>query len=424
MRVAVKCFGCRLNRAESLEFERAFVAEGVTPVRYGEPAEIVVLHTCAVTQAAEDECVRLLRLLRQEQPHLMLVVAGCAAETVTSACLLAAGADLVAARRDKKVLAQLTVSCYISQHGQVHRSVVAAGRHRMKRAFLKIQDGCDFFCTYCIIPHTRGMPQSRKFAECLTEAQESITAGYEEIVVTGCNIACYADNGRTVVDLLHALSALPGVGRLRISSIEPGTIEHQLLELMARTPQICRFLHLPVQSGDDLVLQAMGRRYSADDVVKVVQHARRLMPEIGLGADFICGFPGEDTTAFERTLQMVRQLAFNNLHVFPYSERPGTPACNYAGSVAMAERRLRAKCLIEAGTAVREEFMNSFVGREVQVLVEHFDPQRRARGWSGEYLPCAVSGVPHDSVGRLCCCHVIAVVDGLLCGDMRESSAC
>lgn len=424
MKVAIKTFGCRLNRAESVAFEEAFAAEGIEPVRYGESAEIIVLHSCAVTQKAQEECVHLLRTLRERQPYVMLVVVGCAVETASAEALYAAGANLIVTRADKHDLARMVVAQLLAEHGELHRMVVRAGRRRLKRAYLKVQDGCDFFCTYCIIPHTRGAPVSRAYSECLAEARERIAAGYEEVVVTGCNLACYSDSGRGLVELLAALSALPGLGRLRLSSIEPGTVEREVVELMAEMPKICRFLHLPVQSGDDDVLQAMGRRYSVAQIRSTVQRARDLMPQIGLGADFICGFPGESEAAFARSEQVACELAFNNLHVFPYSERPGTRACTHAGAVEPSERRRRTRRLIEAGASTRHTFANSFVGREVEVLVEHFDRQGRARGWSGEYLPCAIVGVPAEGVGKLYRVRIEEFDDGLLCGHYGACGTC
>ena len=293
----------------------------------------------------------------------------------------------------------------------------ASPPRRSHRALLKVQDGCDFFCAYCIVPHTRGGPVSRPLEICLRDAAAMIAEGYREIVVTGCNIACYADGSRGLVDLLSALSALPGLGRLRLGSIEPGTVEGAVAEWMAASEKICKFLHLPIQSGDDGVLARMGRRYTSAQVIDTVRRARALMPDAAFGADVICGFPGESDDAFERTLHAVAEAGFSNLHVFPYSERPGTPACTFDGSVPVAVRRQRAKRLIAQGDAQREAFAHRFLGQRVEVLVERFDREGRACGWSGEYLPCAVSGVPRERVGDLCVFTVEKVCGTTLVGS-------
>jgi len=418
--VAFKTFGCRLNQAETVAFEQAFVAAGFCRVRFGESAEVVVVHSCVVTQTAENECLRQLRTLRRKWPTVRLVLSGCAAEAVPQERLLAAGADLVVGRARREALVQRVLERWptplegLEQQTPVMRT---SPPRRSHRALLKVQDGCDFFCTYCIVPHTRGGPVSRSLEICLRDAAAMIAEGYREIVVTGCNIACYADGSRGLVDLLSALSALPGLGRLRLGSIEPGTVEGAVAEWMAASEKICKFLHLPIQSGDDGVLARMGRRYTSAQVIDTVRRARALMPDAAFGADVICGFPGESDDAFERTLHAVAEAGFSNLHVFPYSERPGTPACTFDGSVPVAVRRQRAKRLIAQGDAQREAFAHRFLGQRVEVLVERFDREGRACGWSGEYLPCAVSGVPRERVGDLCVFTVEKVCGTTLVGS-------
>ncbi|HRR32680.1 MAG TPA: MiaB/RimO family radical SAM methylthiotransferase [Kiritimatiellia bacterium] len=416
--VAFKTFGCRLNQAETAAFEQAFAEAGIRRVRFGEPADVVVVHSCVVTQVAEDECLRQLRALRRKLPAARVVLSGCAAEAVPHDRLLAAGADLVIDRSQREVLVQRILKQWPAtpEVSERQSTVVLAPSRRSKRALLKVQDGCDFFCTYCIVPHTRGRAASRPLARCVGEAQALVAAGYREIVVTGCNIACYADGSYGLIDLLAELAALPGLGRLRLGSIEPGTIEDAVAEWMAGSEKLCKFLHLPIQSGDDGVLTRMGRHYTVRQVINTVRRAQQRMPDVALGADLICGFPGESPDAFERTLRMVADLGFSNLHVFPYSERPGTPACTYDGQVPVVERRQRAKRLIAQGEAQRVAFAQRFAGRRVEVLVERFDREGRACGWSGEYLPCVVTGVPRDHLGELCRFTVESVDGASLAG--------
>ena len=419
--VAFKTFGCRLNQAETVAFEQAFAEVGIRRVRYGEPADVVVVHSCVVTQSAEDECLRELRVLRRRLPDARVVLSGCAAEAVEKARLLAAGAGLVVERTRREELVQQVLQKWPAMYVDTPQVSPAepVEKRRSKRALLKVQDGCNFFCAYCIVPHTRGGPVSRPLEVCVREAATMIAAGYREIVVTGCNIACYADGTHRLIDLLAALAALPGLGRLRLGSIEPGTIEGAVAEWMAGSEKLCKFLHLPIQSGDDAVLARMGRRYTSAQVIDTVRCARALMPDAAFGADLICGFPGESAEAFERTLRMVAELDFSNLHVFPYSERPGTPACAYDGSVPVIERRKRARRLIAQGGAQREAFAQRFVGRRTEVLVERFDRNGRACGWNGEYLPCAVTGVPRERLGDLCTFTVEAVGGVTLTGQSQ-----
>ena len=401
MTVSFKTFGCRLNRAETAQFEAGFAAAGFVRVPFDAPADIVVLHTCAVTQAAEKECLKLLRSLRAKKPDSVVVLAGCAVEVIQPDTLRALGADLIVPRDQKdelvsRVQRHLGVPC-------VSRPTTVPVRST-KRASLKIQDGCDFFCSYCIVPHTRGQPSSRPFDACLHDAQAFIDAGFEEIVVTGCNIACYRDGTHALVGLLTALAALPGLGRLRLGSIEPGTVEREVTARMAANPLFCQFLHLPIQSGDDAVLARMGRRYRAGEMEETLRDALQLMPNLGLGADIITGFPGESEEAFEQTRALLEAFPFSNLHVFPYSERPGTPAATFTPVVPEAERKRRASELNRLKARKRDAFARAFIGKPVQVLVEGIDPSGFAHGWTGEYLDCRISGVPATQRSRLIYC--------------------
>ncbi len=390
MTVAFKTFGCRLNQAEAALFEAGFAAAGFSRAPLGSPARVIVVHSCAVTQAAESEGLKALRALRARHPAACLVLTGCTVEALGDERLCGFGLDLIVPRERKDELVPLVMRLL----GLAYSPQPLSPDRRTQRAALKIQDGCDFFCAYCIVPHTRGAPRSRPFEACLDDARALIGAGFRELVVTGCNIASYRDEGRALLDLLRALAALPGLGRIRLGSIEPGTVERGIVALMAQTPQLCRFLHLPVQSGDDGVLTRMRRRYTSGHVRETLREALRLMPDLGLGADVICGFPGETSEAFERTRALVEEFPFSKLHVFPYSERPGTPAAELDGVVPACERKRRARLLIGQGARQRDAFAQRFVGRPVELLVERYDREGRACGWSAEYLACAVSGAP------------------------------
>lgn len=417
--VAFKTFGCRLNQAETAHFEAAFTAAGFTVVPFGEAASVTVVHSCAVTQKAENEGLKALRALRKRAPDTCLVLTGCTVEACEPVRLHALDLDLIVTRDQKEDLVTL-----VARHlGLTLRGEPIVPSRSTQRAALKIQDGCDFFCSYCIVPHARGEPRSRPFCDCLDDARALIVAGFQEIVVTGCNIACYADGTRSLVDLLSGLLELPGLGRLRLGSIEPGTVEREVIALMAESPKLCPFLHLPIQSGDNGILEHMRRRYTVEDVSATLRLAVQLMPQIGLGADFICGFPGEAPEAFARTCALAQAFPFSNLHVFPYSERPGTPAATMAGSIPLAERKERARTLILQAEQSRDVFTRKFVGNPVEVLVEHFDREGRARGWSGEYLACAVSGVPRDRRRTLCSFVPDSVANGVLCGSWDGPTA-
>ena len=394
MRVSFKTFGCRLNQAETAKYEAVFQLNGVTVVPFGEQCEICVIHSCSVTQRAESECLRIVRSVKRKNLDTCVALAGCAVESASDEQLKRLGIDMIIPRGEKErlveiILTHLNITCSSS-------TTPPTPSFSTHRALLKIQDGCNFFCSYCIIPHNRGAPVSRSVNECLNEARSFIERGFQEIVITGCNIACYNDQGVKLPELISRIAALPGLGRLRLGSVEPGTVELEIAKLMVESDKICKFLHLPVQNGDDLVLKRMNRRYKIAEICKSIDTILNLLPDIALGSDFITGFPGEDNTAFNNTKAFISQYPFSNLHIFPYSERRGTPAVDFKESVDHKIRKERARELIDAGKIQRRQYAQTWVGRKVDLLIETFDQEGNARGWSGEYIGCKFKGIPPE----------------------------
>ena len=416
MTIAFKIFGCRLNQAEGAGFITQFESAGFRRVPLGDAADVVLVYSCTVTQKAENECVKMLRHLRVSQPHSFIVLAGCAAETCTRD-LLKGIVDLFVGREQKEDLVRL-VGTSMGKGGG--RREEGGGkmqpRPTTQRATLKVQDGCAFRCSYCIVPHARGEPRSRSIEECLTEAQSYMDAGFQELVITGCNIACYEDESRNLIDLLKACLDLKGLGRIRLGSIEPGTVERDLIDLMASDARICNFLHLPIQSGCDATLMRMKRRYTISAIRETLDYALGNIPDLGLGTDMIVGFPGESLADFEQTCQLIQDYPFANVHVFPYSERPGTPAVLMDHKVPVIERKRRARELSKIADTQRASYMRRFLGKDVTFLVEHVDRAGRACGWSAEYLPCAVQGLPVTTRRTLQTFSVRDIVEGTLLG--------
>jgi threonylcarbamoyladenosine tRNA methylthiotransferase MtaB len=237
-------------------------------------------------------------------------------------------------------------------------------------------------------------------------------------VITGCNTACYADEGRNLVDLLQAVLSVPGLGRLRLGSIEPGNIEESLVALMVAEARMCRFLHLPIQSGSDTTLKNMRRRYTISAIRQSLNKAFEAIPGLAVGTDLIAGFPGETLEDFEQTCQFLRDFPFANVHVFPYSERPGTPATEMEQQVPVAERKRRARILGEIAEQQRVVYLNRFLCREVTFLVERIDRTGLAYGWSAEYLPCIVQGLTANARKTLQTFTVRAIDKGVLVGSV------
>ena len=357
MKVCFETFGCRLNRAEALEAEARFLARGWTRTERHDDADLVVVRGCSVTARAQRECERLIDHIRRKYPMKRVVVTGCMAKKANEQWLrdLDDGAPAVPSRT--------------------------------ARAYLKVQDGCNSACAFCIVPKFRGAASSVPFADVLDRARRFVDAGYSEIVLTGCNLMQYASDGKSFADLVSAVAELPGAFRVRVGSVEPTAGAADVVRAMAEHENVCRFLHVPVQTGSARLLAAMRRPYSAREAEAVIREAVSLMPGLGLGCDVMTGFPDERDNDHLATLSLLRRHPFTNVHVFPFSARPGTVAAVMPNAVPPAVRAARAKDVSKAAGEMRLRYARRFKGRTVDVVVEN---EEDVSGWTGEYLWCRV----------------------------------
>ena len=401
MTVSFKTLGCRLNQAEEVVFASQFLAAGWRLATTDETPDVIVLHSCAVTRAAERETFRQIRSWRKDPrfAHSLIVVTGCTVACNAPELFRDAGADLVVAKRDLGQLASLVlksrmsnVECRMPGSRTQDLGLWTLDSHPMrhKRALLKVQDGCGFNCAYCIVPLTRGKPVSRPWKESLADAQRLLDQSYKEIVLTGCNLACYRDGIHGLAELADAICGLaePYGARIRLGSVEPGICDDELLSVLLSRRNLCRFLHYPIQSGDTGVLRAMGRRYTAEYITELLQRVRDKMPLIGLGADFITGLPGEDEDAFSHTCALVEAIPFVHIHVFPYSPRQGTLAPTLPNRPSRTIAKERASRLRAIGDASAAAYRRLLLGHETQVLVEKRLPDGTVTGWNEGYVLC------------------------------------
>ncbi len=398
-RASFTSLGCRLNHTEAAVWAGQFAAKGYRIVDWGRPTDIAVINTCSVTHRAEAHCRNKVRRALRLSPEAFVVVAGCYAQSGLDAIAEIPGVDMIVGTEFKDTFADyldrprkleepvVLHSARISRH---EFEVPATGRYTATRANLKVQDGCDFFCSFCIIPYTRGRERSRRFDDLVREAEELADAGYQEVVLTGVNIGRYRSGGRTLSDVAERLDAIPGLRRVRITSIEPTTVEDRLIERMAGDGSLCRYLHLPAQSGDDAVLRGMGRRYSAREYQDFVEAAVGRVPGMGLGTDVIVGFPGETDESFGRTCEWLGNLPFAYYHVFSYSSRAGTKAARADGHLRPEVIAERSRTLRALSDQRRREFAEAHRGREVEVLFEQQDRSGRWTGLTDSYLRVAV----------------------------------
>jgi threonylcarbamoyladenosine tRNA methylthiotransferase MtaB len=387
-RAAIHTLGCRLNHAESGILMDLLRQDGYEIVPFGEPAELGIVHTCTVTREADAKSRQLIRSFIRKNPEAYMAAIGCYAQTGYQALAQIEGIDLICGNQKKmnvldfvaqgKNAAPLIVRDRIQRD---HFTVAFTGDAPIEhRANLKIQDGCNFMCSYCVIPFARGRSRSREMDNLLDEARALIGRGAKELVLTGVNLGCYNYEGLTIVDVVNRLNELPGVGRIRISSIEPTTIPEELLDCMAASDHaLVPYLHIPMQSGSDRVLGLMKRKYTRNEFVDFIEEADRRVPDLCIGTDIMVGMPGETEADFEETCTVLREAPLAYAHVFKYSERENTAARRLPDKVDPETINRRSARVRRLSARKRHAFYERYLGKSVEVLFE----QKQDGWWEG-----------------------------------------
>jgi threonylcarbamoyladenosine tRNA methylthiotransferase MtaB len=393
-KIAVETLGCRLNQAESSIFVRQFMEKGYAWVEKTDEADLCIVNTCTLTAQAASKCRQRIRSIIRRNPDACVAAVGCHAQTAAEELRAIEGLDYIVGTSDKMRLpeiirspAKLPEPLVIRQRAARERFEIAgAGFYPLHtRANLKIQEGCNFVCAFCIIPKSRGPARSRDFDDVLREARLLVSEGHRELIITGVNVGTYEDRGRSLADVIEALENIDGLDRIRLSSIEPTTIEERLIGRMYGGTKLCRYLHVPMQSGDDGVLRRMRRRYTTRDLREFFESVLARVPDVGLGTDVIVGFPGETDEAFRSTCRFIESLPFNNVHVFSYSARKGTASYAMSGAVSRAVVARRSAMLRRLAAAKRREFCRAQKDRVVRVLFEDRDAAGRFVGFADNY---------------------------------------
>ena len=432
-RASLHTVGCRLNQAETALLTARLRQNGYELVEFGQPTDLLILNTCSVTENAEKDCRYLVRRTLRHSPHAFIAVTGCYAQIGADALGGVDGIDLIVGSQYKMELPKLLpkpTGLLKQQSPQLlhTRSIdrddfvlPGVAEYESCRANLKIQDGCNFMCSFCIIPFARGRERSRQLDDVLREAEALAAKGHRELVLTGVNIGQYQHQEHTLLDLIEKLEAVTGIERIRISSIEPTTIPEALLEYMATSDKLCAYLHVPLQSGDDSILQAMHRRYTVNEYVSFIEKAVSQVPDLGLGTDLMVGFPGEGDREFNNTVAAVSDLPFSYFHVFSYSTRPGTPAARMEDHVASSIIAARSRTLSELSRAKRLAFYQKYIGRRVNVLFEEASKNGLCTGLTSNYIRTAVTS-SHDLTNVLSDVDVTGTMDGLAVGHLAQPS--
>ncbi len=380
-RVFVQSFGCRASQADGASVEAAFEDRGFRAVRSASDADLVVFNTCTVTRQADVETRRLIRNVHRDHPETEILVTGCYAQRAPEELTQLEGVRSVIGNSHKARIADLFCEPGEDYHGRVLVEDFARGaafdaapvrgiREDRTRPNLKVHDGCSNRCSFCIIPSVRGPSRSASLESVLTQVGD-LANRYAEIVLTGINLGRWGRDlpaGLRFVNLLQAILDKTAVRRLRISSVEPMDWSDELLALVAREERIAKHVHIPLQSGSDAVLKRMYRKYRTRHYATRLELAHRLMPDAAVGADVMAGFPGETEQQFEETLRFIEELPFTYLHVFTYSERPGTPASQFGEVVPVAVRRQRTDRLRELSERKHQEFLHRMLGRTLSAV--------------------------------------------------------
>ncbi len=411
MRVAITTLGCKINQFESAAMHELLGESGYELVPFHQEAEVYVINSCTVTAKSDAECRKLVRRARRKNPASRIVVTGCYAQVDPETLAAMPEVDLVMGNGEKKGIVELLaaaepervqVADISSGEGATPLRLASHAEHA--RAFLRIQNGCDAFCSYCIVPYARGRSRSVPFDETLEGVRIFAQEGFREVVLTGIHLGAFGLDltpRRTLLELLELMESEVIVPRLRLGSLEPGEITDQLISFLSRSRIVCDHLHIPLQSGDDGVLASMKRRYTAAFFRERIVRLTEELPDIFMGVDVIAGFPGESDDDFGRTLSLLQGLPVAALHVFPFSPRPGTPAANLPAQIPGAVVKERVRSLLKLSREKREAFHRRFVGRELETLLLHPRGDGALEGLTRNYIPVSVEGWGGGGAGDL-----------------------
>ena len=394
--------GCKLNFSETSTIARILQEAGVRTARRGEKADICVVNTCSVTEVADKKCRQAIHKLVKQHPGAFVVVTGCYAQLKPGTVADIEGVDVVLGAEQKKDLLHYLGDLHKKERGEAHTSalkdirsfVPSCSRGDRTRFFLKVQDGCDYFCSYCTIPFARGRSRNGSIASLVEQARQAVAEGGKEIVLTGVNIGDFGrSTGETFLDLVKALDEVEGVERYRISSIEPNLLTDEIIDFVSSSRCFMPHFHIPLQSGCDEVLKLMRRRYETDLFASKVRRIKSEMPDAFIGVDVIVGTRGETEEYFERSHDFLQGLDVTQLHVFSYSERSGTQALKIDYVVPPQEKHRRSQRLLELSDRKLHAFYALHVGQTMPVLLERPKPGMPMHGFTPNYIRVEV---PHD----------------------------
>ncbi len=395
--VSVHTLGCKVNYAETAQLVDKFKELGYEIKEFGEKSDIILINTCSVTNNADVEARKIIRRAKRNSPDSFLGILGCYAQLKPEEISKIEGVDGVFGQREKFIIPSLIHNYINGDKTQINVSciedlpfepAVTTDSESRTRAFLKLQDGCNYFCSFCTIPHARGRSRSIDISVIPNQLKKVITSGYKEVVISGINLGDYkSKNGENFVDLIKLISNTEYDLRVRISSVEPNLIKDEIIDIVANSNKFCNHFHIPLQSGSREILRKMKRRYKPDLYEDLVYKIKNKIPNCGIGVDVIVGFPGETEEHFMETYNLLEKLPISYLHVFTYSERDNTPAANFPNPVKQEERKRRTNILREISIKKKRDFYKEQVGKILTVIPEAYNSKDgQWKSWSDNYV--------------------------------------
>lgn len=432
-KIAFYTLGCKVNQADTASMENLFLRSGHQLVSFDGEADVYIINTCVVTNTGQRKSRQTIHRAIRKNPNALIVVTGCYPQTAAEEVKAIAGVDMIIGNQDRAQIVQLVEERLAHRQTDtldaVHKLTASTAFEEMAagditdktRAFLKIQEGCNQFCTYCIIPYARGPLRSRSLESIRTETQRLISAGFKEIVLIGIHLGCYGKenpDGPTLYDAVKTVLDVPGVQRLRLGSLESVEVEPRLLTLMQEDARFCRHLHLPLQSGCDKILQAMHRPYTTAKFKTLLADIKTRVPDIAITTDVIVGFPGETEADFETTCKFAESCGFSKMHIFPFSARKGTPAEKFAGAVTEAVKKERADILGRIDETMHKAFLQAMVGQTAEVLFEQPAGEDYFEGLTGNYQRVFVKSGSRNLGGEILPVKITAFDGEKLLGEI------
>lgn len=407
-------FGCKLNFSETSTIAKLFAEKGIRRVSTGEKPDIIVVNTCSVTEVADKKCRQQIRSFAKKYPDATIIVTGCYAQLKSDEIAAIDGVDIVAGNDKKLVLTEFLdnwlqnkeTMTYVTPTRDIREFSPSCSRGDRTRYFLKVQDGCDYWCTYCTIPMARGRSRSGTVAQIVEQAEKVAKEGGKEIVITGVNIGDFGKRtDETFFDLVKALDEVEGIERYRISSIEPNLLTDEIIEFVAKSKRFMPHFHVPLQSGSDAVLKLMHRHYDTELFRHKMETIKKVMPDAFIGVDLIVGARGETDEEFENSRRFIESLPISRLHVFTYSERPGTKALNIDYVVSPEEKHKRTRIMLALSEKKLLDFSRQFEGTVRPVLIEHNRKGHPVNGFTDNYLKVVIPDTDASEIDN----HILPV---------------